>query len=56
MMQNESLRNEFEEQPLELSDQEIWERIYGRNTKPFDWRKSNNESGISLSLIANWCY
>ncbi|MFZ3078001.1 MAG: hypothetical protein WA139_06105 [Candidatus Aenigmatarchaeota archaeon] len=27
----------------ELSDQEIWERIYGRNAKPFDWRKSNIE-------------
>ena len=41
--------NEFEErlldsdEPFELSDQEIWERIYGRNAKPFDWRKSNIE-------------
>lgn len=49
MMRNESEKtiwNEFEERLLdseELSDREIWERIYGRNTKPFDWRKSNIE-------------
>ncbi|MFZ3076944.1 MAG: hypothetical protein WA139_00645 [Candidatus Aenigmatarchaeota archaeon] len=49
MMRNESEKtiwNEFEERLLdseELSDKEVWERIYGRNAKPFDWRKSNIE-------------
>lgn len=51
MMRNENEKpiwNEFKERSLdcepfecELSDREIWERIYGRNAKPFDWRKSN---------------
>jgi len=49
MMRNENEKpiwNEFKErlldcEPLELSDREIWERIYGRNAKPFDWRKSS---------------
>jgi len=57
-MRNESEKpiwNKFKERLLdcELSDRELWERIYGRNAKPFDWRKSNIESEKSLSLT-NW--
>lgn len=51
MMRNESEKtiwNDFRERSLDcdlfdLEDREIWERIYGRNAKPFDWRKSSIE-------------
>jgi hypothetical protein len=34
------MKNEFNEFEF-VSDEELWEEIYGVNTKPLDWRGSD---------------